>query len=215
MGAAGRRFDAKVRIERGFTRLIGVDEAGRGPLAGPVVAAAVLIGPELPRGLSAVRDSKLLTPAAREKLLEKLRKAGVKLAVAWAHPREIERLNILQASLQCMRRAALRLQTDDALVVVDGNRKIPKFTLPQLTVVDGDRRSFAVGCASIVAKVVRDRWMERLDRRHPGYGLARHKGYGTAAHLEALSRLGPSSIHRRTYAPVAALAGKELEEVLG
>lgn len=215
MGTAGRRFDAKVRVERGFSRLIGVDEAGRGPLAGPVVAAAVLIGPELPRGLSAVRDSKLLTALARERLLEKLRKAGVKLAVSWAHAREIERVNILQASLQCMGRAALRLQASDALVVVDGNRKVPQLPLPQLTVVDGDRRSFAVGCASIVAKVVRDRWMRRLDRMHPGYGLARHKGYGTADHLEALSRLGPSSIHRRTYGPVAVLSDAELEEVLG
>lgn len=204
MTRAGRRFDARVRTERRSAWLIGVDEAGRGPLAGPVVAAAVLMGPEIPRGLSAVRDSKLLTAAAREKLCETLR-TKVRFAISWAHPREIERLNIFQATMLCMRRAVARLCTPPALVIVDGNLAIPQLPQPQLTVVDGDRRSFAVGCASVIAKVARDRWMERLDRRYPGYGFARHKGYGTKDHLDALNRLGPSEVHRRSFAPVAAL----------
>jgi ribonuclease HII len=190
---------------RGAARLIGVDEAGRGPLAGPVVVAAVLLGPEVPPGLLAARDSKLLRAAEREALYERIRAGAQAVSVAWAHPREIERLNILAATLRAMRRAVLRIHAPDALVVVDGNRPIPDFSFPQLTVVGGDRRSLTVACASIVAKVVRDRWMEGLDRRHPGYGFSRHKGYGTKDHMQALTRLGPSSTHRRTYAPVALL----------
>lgn len=205
MSTAGQRFDARIRKARGASLLLGVDEAGRGPLAGPVVVAAVLLGPELPRDLSAARDSKLLSAVERERLYEIIRGGALSVSVAWAHPREIERINILAATLQAMRRAVLRVPAAQALVVVDGNRPIPGLARPQLSVVDGDRRSLAVACASIVAKVVRDRWMARLDRMHPGYGLSRHKGYGTEAHMESLSRLGPSPIHRRTFAPVAAL----------
>jgi ribonuclease HII len=129
--------------------------------------------------------------------------------VAWAHPREIEARNILAATLAAMRRAAWRaadgVSSGDCLVVVDGNRRVTGLTLPQVEVVGGDRLSLSVSCASIVAKVVRDRWMLRLDRRYPGYGLARHKGYGTAAHREALGRLGPAAVHRRTFRPVSQM----------
>lgn len=196
-------FDAEILRRAKEASLIGVDEAGRGPLAGPVVAAAVLLRFGSQRGLARVRDSKLLSPAKREELFVLIRERA-SIAVSWAHPREIERLNILGATMLSMRRAVLRLAAP-ALVLVDGPHKIPDLGFEQKAVVDGDRLSLSIACASIVAKVVRDRWMQRLDRLHPGYGFARHKGYGTAAHLEALGKLGPSAIHRRTYAPVRAL----------
>lgn len=199
MSAAGQKFDARIRETRKVSLLLGVDEAGRGPLAGPVVVAAVLLGPRLPKGLSAAKDSKLLSAAKREKLYERIRSGALSVAVAWAHPREIERINILAATLSAMRRAVLRIRSPQALVIVDGNRPIPDLPIPQMTIIAGDRRSMAISCASIVAKVVRDRWMQRLDRMYPGYGFYRHKGYGTESHREALGRLGPSSIHRRTF----------------
>ena len=126
--------------------------------------------------------------------------------MSWSFPSEIQRVNILNASLAAMGRAAVRSAGSRKVVVaVDGPRRIKDLPLPQKTVVGGDDLSLAVACAGIVAKVIRDRWLERLERRYPGYGLARHKGYGTAAHLEALRRLGPAPIHRRDFAPVAAL----------
>jgi ribonuclease HII len=226
---SGRRFDDTLRLRyREFRRcrpdghpygrrasksaewLIGVDEAGRGPWAGPVVVAAVRLGPRVPRALLAARDSKLLSPLRRERLFPAIRAGAAAVSVAWSQPREIERSNILAAVLSAMRRAVLRAAAGAApgacLAVVDGNRSIPGLALEQLTVVDGDRLSLAVSCASIVAKTVRDRWMLRLDRRYPGYGLARHKGYGTAAHREALVRLGPAPVHRFTYEPVSQAA---------
>ena len=201
--SAPLRYDAKIRRSRDVARLIGVDEAGRGPWAGPVVTAAVLLGPEVPEALAPARDSKLLTPAKREALYEAIG-AQAKVAVAWAHPCEIEQTNILRACLAAMGRAVRRLGSPEAtLVLVDGNRPIPRLGQPQLTIVGGDRLSLAIACASIVAKVVRDRWMACLDRRYPGYGLAIHKGYGTEAHSEALWTLGPCPAHRRSYIPVA------------
>jgi ribonuclease HII len=208
---AGRRFDNALRASRRAGLLIGVDEAGRGPWAGPVVAAAVRLGPEVPRELLAARDSKLLSPRRREELFPVIREGAAAVCVAWEQPREIERSDILAATLAAMRRAVRRAAAgaapEDCLVVVDGNRPIPDLPFAQLTVVGGDRLSLAVSCASIVAKVLRDRWMLRLDRRYPGYGLGRHKGYGTAAHREALERLGPAAVHRRTFAPVSRLLG--------
>jgi ribonuclease HII len=195
-------FDAELRLGAKAARLIGVDEAGRGPLAGPVVAAAVLLPADTAPFLGA-RDSKLLSLKKREELFVVIRERA-KVSVAWAGARDIERLNILQATLLSMRRAVLRLE-EDALVLVDGPHKIPRLPLAQRAVVDGDALSLSVACASIVAKVVRDRWMERLDRLHPGYGFSKHKGYGTREHQKALEKLGPSPIHRRTYEPVRRL----------
>jgi len=183
-----------------------VDEAGRGPLAGPVVVAAVALPEEPSAELREARDSKQMTPKGRERLFGVVRSQAVAVSVAWAHPSAIDRDNILAATLAAMGRAAKRAAAKSGgglcLVLVDGPRPIRDASLNQETVVDGDAKSLCIAAASIVAKVVRDRWMERLERLHPGYGFSRHKGYGTKSHLEALDRLGVSSAHRRTYAPV-------------
>ncbi|MBI4372010.1 MAG: ribonuclease HII [Elusimicrobia bacterium] len=202
----GRRFDAAARIRAGAARLVGVDEAGRGPLAGPVVVAAVVL-PERPSaGLAAARDSKTLTPRARERFYGLVRREAVAVSLAWAHPAAVDRDNILRATLAAMGRAARRAAAKaggPAHAIVDGPRRVPGLELSQEAVVDGDAKSLCAAAAGIVAKVVRDRWMARLERRYPGYGFARHKGYGTSAHAAALKRLGPCAAHRRSFAPVA------------
>ena len=184
-----------------------MDEAGRGPLAGPVVVAAVALPEEPSPALREARDSKLMTPKGRERLFGVVRSEALAVSVAWAHPAAIDEHNILQATLLAMgrasRRAAAKSGGRSFLILVDGPRGIPSFDIPQQTVIDGDAKSLCIAAASIVAKVVRDRWMSRLERRYPGYGFARHKGYGTKVHLEALDRLGPCAVHRRSYAPVA------------
>ena len=199
-------------MRRAGARLVGVDEAGRGPLAGPVVVAAVALPKEPSAALSEARDSKIVSPQARRRLFAVIRSEALAVSVAWAHPKAIDRDNILAATLAAMgraaRRAAAKSGAGPLLVLVDGPSSIREFELPQRTVVDGDAKSLCIAAASIVAKVVRDRWMERLDRRHPGYGFARHKGYGTRAHVDALDRLGPCGAHRMTYAPVARRARK-------
>ncbi|NNN06411.1 MAG: ribonuclease HII [Elusimicrobia bacterium] len=204
----GRRFDAQARARAHAARLVGVDEAGRGPLAGPVVVAAVVLPEEPSPELCAARDSKTMTPKSRERLFGVVRSQALAVSVAWAQPREIERDNILRATLRAMgraaRRAAAKSGNSPLLVLIDGPRRALNLDLPQEAVIDGDAKSLSVAAASVVAKVVRDRWLKRLDRRRPGYGFAAHKGYGTKAHLDALDRLGPCDAHRRTYAPVAA-----------
>jgi ribonuclease HII len=209
----GRRFDADARRRAAGAVLVGVDEAGRGPLAGPVVVAAVALPEDPSAELCGARDSKTLTPKSRERLFGVVRSQALAVSVAWAYPSAIDRDNILAATLAAMGRAAKRVASKSgggrALVLVDGPRAIRNFDLPQETIVDGDAKSLCIAAASIVAKVVRDRWMARLDRRHPGYGFAVHKGYGTKVHMAALDRLGVCSAHRLSYAPVTrrALAG--------
>ena len=201
------RFDQALRAHHGVRILVGVDEAGRGPLAGPVVAAAVALAPKGGCLLRGVRDSKALSPSRRLELFAAIRRHALGVGVGWASPVEIDRHNILQASLLAMRRAVLRLRdlADPAavLVVVDGNRAIPGLPFPQKPLVRGDAFSQAVAGASIVAKVVRDRWMGLLHQKFPHYGFSIHKGYGTAEHLKALDRFGPSPAHRRSFSPVA------------
>ncbi|MBI2387421.1 MAG: ribonuclease HII [Elusimicrobia bacterium] len=206
----GRAFDDDARARGRTATLIGVDEAGRGPLAGPVVVAAVSL-PKVPSAaLRRARDSKQMTPKSRSRLFGVIRSQALSVSVAWAHPRAIDRDNILAATLSAMgraaRRAAARTGEASVLVLVDGPRSIRGFDLPQRTVVDGDAKSLCIAAASVVAKVVRDRWMRRLARLHPGYGFAAHKGYGTKAHLSALAELGPCAAHRLTYEPVARQA---------
>jgi len=205
----GRTFDDDARKSGCIDLLIGVDEAGRGPLAGPVVVAAVAL-PKVPsRKLRLIKDSKQMTPKSRSRLFGVIRSQAVVVSVAWEHPRGIDRQNILRATLSAMsraaRRAAAKLEGEPVLVLVDGPFKFPG-ELAQRPVKGGDDKSLCIAAASVIAKVVRDRWMRRLARRHPGYGFATHKGYGTKMHLSALARLGPCQAHRLTYAPVAARA---------
>jgi ribonuclease HII len=178
--------------------VVGVDEAGRGPLAGPVVAAAVI----LPRSFDdpVLNDSKSLTPRQRERIFDKL-SASATIAVAVVEAAVIDAINILEASRRALREAVDALPTRPDHALVDG-LAVPDFPVPHTALVRGDTRSLSIAAASIIAKVTRDRLMVALDRRHPGYGFARHKGYGTAAHVAALRLLGPCHEHRRSFAPV-------------
>ncbi|WP_346836883.1 ribonuclease HII [Microbulbifer sp. SAOS-129_SWC] len=182
--------------------LAGVDEVGRGPLAGDVVAAAVILDPAQP--IEGLADSKKLSEKKREQLFDLIRARALSFAVARASVEEIDRINILHASLLAMRRAVERLSVQPEFVLVDGNKK-PDWDYPCDTVVKGDSRVQAIAAASILAKVTRDREMVELDRQYPGYGLAGHKGYPTKAHLAALEQLGPTRIHRQSFAPVKQL----------
>ena len=183
----------------------GVDEAGRGPLAGPVYAAAVIMNPAHP--ILGIDNSKVLRAAERERLDALIRAHALAWAVGRADVDEIDRINILQASLLAMQRAVAALDPAPSRVLVDGNC-CPVVACPAHAIVEGDQRVVAIAAASILAKVARDREMAALDGRYPGYGFARHKGYSTREHLEALRRLGPSPVHRRSFAPVReALAG--------
>lgn len=179
----------------------GCDEAGRGPLAGDVVAAAVILDPHNP--IDGLDDSKKLTEKKRELLFEEIQIKAKSWCVARASVAEIDRINILQASLLAMHRAVEGLHIQPEHVLVDGN-KLPKWRYPAEAVIQGDSRVKAISAASILAKVVRDREMIELDKQYPGYGLAEHKGYPTKFHMSALDRLGVTPIHRTTYAPVRA-----------
>jgi len=176
---------------------------GRGALAGPVVAAAVILPPNA--RIDGADDSKKLTPLRREQLEPEIKRRSLAWAVAWAGHRFIEEHNIANATFQAMRLAVRRLRVRPELVLADG-WAIPGIDLPCRGIIHGDSSSLSIACASIIAKVWRDRLMTRLSRRYPGYGLDQHKGYGTAAHLQALKELGASPIHRRTFSPVRELA---------
>jgi ribonuclease HII len=190
----------------------GVDEAGRGPLAGPVVAAAVILDAQRPiRGLC---DSKLLEPPDRERLASDIRAKAIAWALGWADAEEVDALNILQASLLAMRRALQGLPIAPARVRVDGDRcpagAMLGFTCGIEAVVRGDARVREISAASILAKVSRDAWMIRASRVYPGYGFERHKGYATDEHVACLERLGPCRLHRRSFAPVRVTCGVEV-----
>ena len=180
----------------------GVDEAGRGPLAGPVVAAAVILDPR--KRIRGLADSKVLTPARRERLYEQILDKALCCSIALATVEEIDRLNILQATLMAMQRAVAGLRLPPAKVLVDGNR-LPALNVLAEAIVDGDAKVASISAASILAKVHRDRWCREIDAQWPQYGFAAHKGYGTAAHLAALQAHGACEHHRRSFAPVAAV----------
>ena len=188
---------------RGFVNVCGVDEAGRGPLAGPVVAAAVV----LPNGveIDGLDDSKKLTPSKRDALFEEIVRLALPCAIGVIDHHTIDMINILQASLRAMWKAVNDLETAPDVVLVDGNQNIPNLKQPQFAVVGGDRHCKAISAASIIAKVTRDRIMEKYQTLYPEFSFAVHKGYPTAQHLEELRRSGPCDIHRRSFKPVAEL----------
>lgn len=186
-----------------FAELVcGIDEAGRGPLAGPVVAAAVILDPEQP--IAGLNDSKKLSAKAREVLADEIRAKALAWAVAEASATEIDQINILQATFLAMQRAVAALSITPLRAVVDGNR-CPKLPIPVEAIVKGDGKVAAIAAASILAKTVRDQGMCLLDQQYPLYGFARHMGYPTAAHFAALQTHGPCPAHRRSFAPVAQL----------
>ncbi|MBT9506516.1 ribonuclease HII [Rhodoferax sp.] len=182
----------------------GVDEAGRGPLAGPVVAAAVILDDLRP--IKGLADSKKLTELRREKLFDEIRAKALCCSIAEASVEEIEKLNILQATLLAMRRAVEGLRLKPQLVLVDGNR-LPVLAMQAEAIVQGDALVPAISAASILAKVHRDRWCAEYDQQFPQYGFAKHKGYGTAAHLAALREHGACPQHRKTFRPVTDVLG--------
>ncbi len=181
----------------------GIDEVGRGPLAGPVVAAAVVLDPARPIG--GLTDSKRLSAQRRDELAARIRAEALAVAVAHVERDEIDALNILQATMTAMTRAVAALEPRPAWALIDGNR-CPDLGIPARAVVGGDGTEPAISAASIVAKVERDHAMIAHAERYPGYGFARHKGYGTREHRDALTRLGPCAIHRHSFAPVRAAA---------
>lgn len=187
----------------------GVDEAGRGPLAGPVVAAAVILDPR--QGIAGLADSKKLTARRREQLFDQIQDKALCCAIGQASVEEIDRLNILQATLLAMQRAVAGLRLVPARVLVDGNR-LPSLPMLAEAIIGGDAKVPAISAASILAKVHRDRWCEQIDAEYPQYGFAAHKGYGTAAHLAALRQHGPTPWHRRSFAPVAQALRQGLAE---
>ena len=179
----------------------GIDEVGRGALFGPVVAGAVVVTPDTAAQLSSlgVTDSKRLTPPKREALVAPIQQQVVSFAIALATVQEIERLNILQASLLAMKRAIVRLAVTPDICLVDGNQRIPNLDLPQTTVVKGDQQEVAIGAASILAKVWRDALIVQLANRYPGYDLASNKGYGSRRHRAAIAQYGLTPQHRRSF----------------
>lgn len=197
-------FEERAR-RNGYRLVAGVDEAGRGPLAGPVVAAAVILPEtfELP-GLT---DSKQLSAHKREALYPLIRSQAVAVGVGISDAATIDELNILQATLRAMRQAVERLASPADYLLIDGISAVP-MPLRQQTIKQGDARSLSIAAASVIAKVVRDRLMVIYDRKYPGYGLAGHKGYGSAAHLAAIARLGPSPLHRLSFRGVREHVGR-------
>jgi len=207
-----RRHEKPYR-ERGIALLAGVDEVGVGPLAGPVVAAAVIMPPD--SAIRGVDDSKkVLKRELRRELAERIRAEAVAVGIGVAGPREIDRVNVYRATIAAMSRAVRRLDPGPDLLLVDA-RTVPGLAVPQEARVKGDAYFYQIACASLVAKDFRDTLMTRLDRRYPGYGFARHVGYGTPQHLEALHRLGPCWIHRRGYRDVMAELQGDLAELWG
>ena len=182
--------------EKGYTSVCGCDEAGRGPLCGPVVAAAVILPNDTV--IEGLDDSKKLTEKKREKLFEIIKEKAVAYAIAEASPEEIDEINILNASMLAMRRAVEKLEIKADFALIDGNCS-RGFDIPTETVVKGDSKSYSIAAASILAKVTRDRGCAELDKEYPMYGIAKHKGYPTKDHMEAVRKYGPSPIHRRSF----------------
>jgi ribonuclease HII len=187
--------------DKGYEVVAGLDEVGRGPLAGPVIAAAVVFPPGQ-LCIEGLNDSKLLTPLARERLQEEVKSQAIAWTLGGASVKEIDRLNIRRATILAMQRALARLPVEPEHVLVDGN-PLPELDSPHDAIVKGDRVSQSIAAASVIAKCSRDRLMDRLAKRYPAFSWDTNKGYGTAAHLRALDELGPTEHHRKTFSPVA------------
>lgn len=199
-------FDEEMRLQtQGFRLVAGVDEVGRGALAGPVMAAAVVlpIGADFP-WLKLVRDSKQLSSRQREKVFDLVRHAGIPFGLGSVPHATIDEIGVARATRMAMAQAIEALPSRPDFLLIDA-MPLREVNLPQKSIIRGDQISFSIACASIMAKVSRDRQMTELDSAYPGYGLARHKGYGTRQHLQCLGRLGPCAIHRRSFAPVVQL----------
>jgi len=192
------------------TRIAGVDEAGRGPLAGPVVVAAVIL--DRTRRINGLADSKVLTPERREVLAVRIRERAIAFSVVAVDVGDIDRINIFHATMLGMSRALAALAPAPTLALIDGNQLPKELICPARAIVDGDAKEKAISAASILAKVARDKLMCELDIQYPGYGFAQHKGYSTPEHFEALQRLGPCPQHRRSFAPVQACFSRDLFE---
>jgi ribonuclease HII len=190
-------------LEKGYKSICGVDEVGRGPLAGPVVAAAVII----PVGIeiAGLDDSKKLSETMRDELFAEIVEREIPMAVGIIDHKQIDQMNILKASLVAMRKAVMELKTKPDVVLVDGEYPIPNIGYPQLSIVDGDALCKSIMAASIVAKVTRDRIMAHFEKMYPSFTFSKHKGYSTAEHLKELKLHGPCEIHRKTFRPVAEL----------
>lgn len=194
---------------KGIRYVAGVDEAGRGPLAGPVVAVAVVLPEDV--HLPGLKDSKRLNPGKREDFFDEIKRCAVDIGVGIVGERRIDRINILRATQEAMRMALGRVQVPVEYVFVDGCR-LPGCPFPQMALVDGDACSLSVAAASVVAKVTRDRIMIAYDKRSPHYGFARHKGYGTAEHIAAIRKYGPCKIHRKTFGIVKEFVSSRNED---
>jgi len=189
---------------KGYQYIAGVDEVGRGPLAGPVVTAAVILDPENP--IEGLADSKKLSEKRREMLTEEIKAKAIAWAIGRSEVEEIDQINILQATMEAMQRAVQILTIKPDFVLIDGNRK-PLLPYPMEAVIKGDERVAEISAASILAKTTRDKEMIALDKQFPGYGFASHKGYPTKQHIQALQVLGITEMHRRSFAPVRRLLG--------
>ncbi len=182
---------------KGYKLVAGVDEVGRGPLAGPVVAACVIFSEDI--YLPGIDDSKKLTAEKREELYEKIKESALDFGVGIIREREIDKLNIFRASLKAMQKAISSMKNTPHFLLVDGNQKIPHLDIPQLPVIKGDTLSLSCGAASIIAKVERDRLMKKLHKKYPRFSFDQNKGYGSKEHLEALRKFGPCKVHRRSF----------------
>ena len=202
-------FDLDKQQKHPTVKLVGVDEAGRGPLAGPVCAAACYIPQDLYNHslMKQINDSKKLTPKKREKIFEELIKLPIIYCTGFASSEQIDKINILQATFFAMRQALTKFNGQNIFVMVDGNRMIPNLKTPQETIVKGDGTSLCIAAASIIAKVCRDRFMDIVAKKYPQYNFEGHKGYGTQSHIEAIKKYGPCPQHRKTFEPIASLYG--------
>ncbi len=186
----------EIALRRGYCRVAGIDEAGRGALAGPVVAAAVVLPPGL--AIPGVNDSKMLTPARRDELFIVIMECALAVGIGYGGHLLIDRINILQATLEAMKGAVQKLSPPPGFLLIDGISKVP-LPIPQQTIKKGDSASLSIAASSIIAKVTRDRLMTDYEDQFPGYGFSAHKGYGCASHMAAIARIGPCEIHRKTF----------------